>query len=350
MAGYDKKEIRNIAFTYVGTVIGAGFATGKEIVEFFSINGGFGTFGIIVSTFLFSLLGTKIMLIANENKLQSAQAFNVMLFGNIGGNIINGLLFFVLLGVTSVMLSGAGAIFHDHLKFNPILGSIIFIILTFIILLKGTVGLFSLNNTVVPIMCLYVVTIFINANIDKIFSPNIDLGSIIPTTYHLNSNVLTNPITYVCLNMALAQAVLVPIGAECTNKSSLKIGGILGGVILGMILLISHFSISTINHFKDFEIPMAEVIKQIHPFFYFLFLFVILAEIFTTLVGNIYGMTKQLTGTYKINQPIIVLTILIVCFFISIIGYGPLLTFLYPLIGWITFIVMITLLRPSRKN
>jgi len=350
MAGYDKKEIRNIAFTYVGTVIGAGFATGKEIVEFFSINGGYGTIGIIISTFLFSVLGTKIMLIANEHKLKSAQAFNVMLFGNIGGNIINGLLFFVLLGVTSVMLSGAGAIFHNHLNFNPLIGSIIFITLTFIILLKGTEGLFNLNNTVVPIMILFVVTVFINANFDKLFSARTDFVSIFPTTYQLNSNVLTNPITYVCLNMALAQAVLVPIGAECTNKSSLKIGGIVGGIVLGIILLISHFSISTITHFKDFEIPMAEVIKQVHPFFYFLFLFVILAEIFTTLVGNIYGMTKQLTGTEKTNQPLIVLMILIVCLFISIIGYGPLLTFLYPLIGWITFIVMLTLLRPSRKS
>jgi len=350
MASYDKKEIRNIAFTYVGTVIGAGFATGKEIVEFFSINGGYGTIGIIISTILFSILGTKIMLIANEHNLKSAQAFNVMLFGNIGGNIINGLLFFVLLGVTSVMLSGAGAIFHNHLNFNPLFGSVIFISLTFIILLKGTEGLFNLNNTVVPIMIFFVVTVFINANFDKLFSSNIDLGSIFPTTFHFNSNVLTNPITYVCLNMALAQAVLVPIGAECTNKSSLKIGGIVGGILLGIILLISHFSISTISHFKDFEIPMAEVIKQIHPFFYFLFLFVILAEIFTTLVGNIYGMTKQLTGTDNTNQPLIVLLILIICFFISIIGYGPLLTFLYPLIGWITFIVMLTLLRPSRKS
>ena len=41
--------------TYIGTVVGAGFATGREIVEFFTVNGLYGTIGICVSGFLFGL-------------------------------------------------------------------------------------------------------------------------------------------------------------------------------------------------------------------------------------------------------------------------------------------------------
>ncbi|UPM56031.1 YkvI family membrane protein [Gottfriedia acidiceleris] len=343
------KEARNIAFTYVGTVIGAGFATGKEIVEFFSINGVYGAMGILFATILFCWFGTKIMTIAHTYKLNSAQQFNVLLFGELGGNIINGLLFFVLIGVTSVMLSGAGAVFKNYLHFDSFIGSLLFIILTFMVLRKGTSGLFSLNNTVVPIMCAFIVAVFINSHLPFTMH-EITLDHILPSINTLNYTVFTKPITYVCLNMALAQAVLVPIGFECKEKSSIVQGGVLGGLILGTILLLIHLNVSGVTNFQQYDIPMVEVIKKIHPIFYYFFLMVILAEIFTTLVGNIYGMSRQINSYIRLNTNVVVILLLICCLFISIIGYGPLLTFLYPLIGWISFLVILTLLKPKKSS
>lgn len=342
------KEVRNIAFTYVGTVIGAGFATGKEIVEFFSINGAYGAIGIIISTILFCWFGTKIMTISHSYNLSSAQQFNVLLFGEIGGNVNNALLFFVLLGVTSVMLSGAGAVFHNYLHFNSLIGSFLFVILTFIVLRKGTSGLFSLNNTVVPIMCAFIVAVFINSHMP--FTTNHSIFSeFLPKINDLNYSVFTKPIIYVCLNMSLAQAVLVPIGSECKEKSSIIYGGTIGGLILGIILLLIHLNVSTVEHFSQYEIPMVEVIKKVHPIFYYFFLMVILAEIFTTLVGNIYGMARQINAVFSFNSHFTILILLVSCLFISVIGYGPLLTFLYPLIGWVSFIIILTLLIPKKS-
>lgn len=51
-----------IAAVYVGTVVGAGFATGKEIVEFFSRFGFIGMIGILIGGYIF-IFGLKI----NEN-------------------------------------------------------------------------------------------------------------------------------------------------------------------------------------------------------------------------------------------------------------------------------------------
>jgi len=77
---------------------------------------------------------------------------------------------------------------------------------------------------------------------------------------------------------------------------------------------------------------------------------VILAEIFTTLVGNVYGMSRQISSIIRLNNDLVVILILICCLFISVIGYGPLLTFLYPLIGWISFFIILTLLKPKNKS
>ncbi|HZG73426.1 MAG TPA: hypothetical protein VEY51_17960, partial [Chondromyces sp.] len=50
-----------VAAVYIGTIIGAGFATGKEIVEFFSQYGLYGLFGMLFGGYLFISMGTKIM-------------------------------------------------------------------------------------------------------------------------------------------------------------------------------------------------------------------------------------------------------------------------------------------------
>ena len=50
-----------IAAVYVGTVVGAGFATGREIVEFFSRFGFIGLISMIMSGYILIFLGSKLM-------------------------------------------------------------------------------------------------------------------------------------------------------------------------------------------------------------------------------------------------------------------------------------------------
>ena len=52
-----KQSIFTLASVYVGTVIGAGFASGQEILQFFGKHGYKGILGVMVITVLFSLLG-----------------------------------------------------------------------------------------------------------------------------------------------------------------------------------------------------------------------------------------------------------------------------------------------------
>ncbi|WKB35304.1 hypothetical protein QS257_17090 [Terrilactibacillus sp. S3-3] len=44
-----------IAATYIGTIVGAGFASGKEVIQFFTQFGEFGTLGVAASGALFYL-------------------------------------------------------------------------------------------------------------------------------------------------------------------------------------------------------------------------------------------------------------------------------------------------------
>ena len=50
-----------IASAYIGTVIGAGFASGQEVLQFFSAYGWLGLFGVLTSSLLFFFVGYSVL-------------------------------------------------------------------------------------------------------------------------------------------------------------------------------------------------------------------------------------------------------------------------------------------------
>ncbi|TGU91767.1 hypothetical protein EN829_060920, partial [Mesorhizobium sp. M00.F.Ca.ET.186.01.1.1] len=121
-----------IAFTYIGTVVGAGFASGKEIVEFFVQYGTQGLIGIVIATSLFVWAGIRVMLISYRIQANSYQEVSTYLFGHPFGTVFNTLLLTVLLGTTSVMLAATGAIFWESFRLSPQIGIWLSMILIFV--------------------------------------------------------------------------------------------------------------------------------------------------------------------------------------------------------------------------
>lgn len=78
-----------IAFIYVGTVIGAGFASGREIIEFFAVYGLKGSWGIFISCILFAFIGGVLLVKVYNNKIESFNELSNELFGNKIGCIVN---------------------------------------------------------------------------------------------------------------------------------------------------------------------------------------------------------------------------------------------------------------------
>lgn len=335
----DWTQAFQIAAVYVGTVVGAGFATGKEIVEFFSRFGFFGFISILMSGYLFIALGSKLMRMAALIDAKSYQEFNEYLFGKWPSRVINVFMLFMLLGVSAVMLSGAGAIFEEQLGLPKAVGVFLTIFLSFIVMLVGTKGLFAVNTFVVPVM----ITFSIILMVYSVQLPNfINQLLFIPHSEDGWKSVIA-PFSYVALNLGLSQAVLVPIATEIKDDWTIKWGGILGGSALTIILIASHFTLIMLPNLELYNIPMAIVMKNLAPFFYWIFVLVIYGEIFSSVIGNVFGLDRQLKQYLDIPTMVSVTLIFAVSYLISLVNYGTLLSFLYPLFGYICMIFFILL-------
>jgi uncharacterized membrane protein YkvI len=335
----DWTQAFQIAAVYVGTVVGAGFATGKEIVEFFSRFGFFGLISILMSGYLFIALGSKLMRMAAHIDAQSYQEFNEYLFGKWPSRVINVFMLFMLLGVSAVMLSGAGAVFEEQLGLPKAVGVFLTIFLSFLVMLVGTKGLFAVNTFVVPVM----ITFSIILMLYSVQMPHfIDQLLFVPHAEDGWKSVIA-PFSYVALNLGLSQAVLVPIATEVKDDWTIKWGGILGGSALTLILIANHFTLIMLPNLQMYNIPMAIVMKNLAPFFYGIFVLVIYGEIFTSVIGNVFGLDRQLKQYLPLSTMVSVTLIFVVSYLISLVNYGTLLSYLYPLFGYVCMIFFILL-------
>ncbi|MGG0822137.1 hypothetical protein ABE099_04605 [Paenibacillus turicensis] len=325
----NAQKVVQIAFTYIGTVVGAGFATGREVLQFFTQYGKWGTFTILLASILFIWLGTKMMLLAQKIKAVSYEDLNRQLFGVHIGRILSFFTLIILIGVNSVMLAGAGSVFSEHLGLYYQTGLWITIISTFFLLHRGMKGIIQLNSVVVPLMLTISLVIIINT----IYSPQSANFITLESDFSLLS-IWAAPLLYTSFNLSMSQAVLVPMGGMIENRKVIIWGGILGGLGIGFMLLAAHFALSSqMPGIMQFEIPMGHIARQLGHAIQLIYVILIFMEIFSTFVADIYGVTLQLKQYIPVSAKIISIFILMICYITSQFGFSSLLSLLYPIFG-----------------
>lgn len=342
------KNVFQIGFTYIGTIVGAGFASGQEILQFFTRFGWMATLTIAFSSLLFVWLGTKLMLLAHELKAKSYEDLNRYLFGDRLGMWYSMFTLVILFGITTVMLAGAGSVFKEYFRLSYQLGLLVTLACAYAVLANGLKAIISVNSFVVPFMLVFSLLIVLST-LDTPQAGN---------WFHLHSNyslgkIWTAPFLYTAFNLATAQAVLVPLGSSVRDKSTVYWGGLVGGCGIGLMLLASHFALSArMPDISQFEIPMGQLTENLGSLVQMLFVFLIFSEIFTTYIADIYGLTLQIHQRTGWALRPIILTLLGGSFLVSQIGFSQLLSTLYPLFGMISmawFVMMVWRNHPKEK-
>lgn len=315
--------------------------SGREILTFFTQYGWVATITIGITSILFIWIGTKQMLLAYHTQSRSYEDLNRLLFGDRFGHFISQFMGIVLFGTICVMMAGAGSIFSEHLHLPYQFGLLVTMLLAFAILAAGIEAIVAVNMVIVPIMLLFTAIIVITS----MSSPDAANWLILPNTVH-PIKVWIAPFLYASLNLCMAQAVLVPLGANVHHPTILVRAGWIGGCLMALLLFAIHFSLSTqMPHIAQYEIPTAFLIYTLGPMVQFIFLVVIYSEIFTTLIADAYGLSSQLLQHLRIHPYLLIFLILAGGYGISQIGFSTLVSVLYPLFGIVSLAWMYMLIQ-----
>ena len=146
-------SILKVVFVIIGTLIGAGFASGQEIYTFFFSYGINGMIGIIVSGSIIGLTIYKTFKILEKNNIKNYKEFlNVFIKNDKIKEFANAIINIFILVSFYIMIAGFGAYLKQEINLNSILGSSILAILCFILFKTNINGIVKINEILIPIL------------------------------------------------------------------------------------------------------------------------------------------------------------------------------------------------------
>lgn len=340
-----------VAATYIGTIVGAGFATGQEVLQFFTKFGVLGLVGLIITTIMFIIFGYIIMDLGKQLNAKSHLEIIKYSGGKVIGILIDIIITFFLFGALTAMIAGTGALFTQQFNFPGILGTIIMGVLTAFTVLKGINGVIKAISFVVPFLLVSVIGISIYSIINT--PPDLSATSQVIGESGLVTNWLLAAILYVSYNTIISIAVLGPLGVQAQDKKAIKMGAILGGLGLGVGSIMIYLAISgNILDVANLEVPMIYIAGAISPVIQMIYAIVLIAEVYTTAVGSLYGFVSRITNVEKSSAKgrVIIIVSTIVAMLASQLGFSNLVKYLYPLVGYGGIVLLASLLYIKFKK
>ena len=344
-----KISVPKAAGAYIGTIVGAGFATGQEVLQFLCLSLP-GILGIALSTFLFIVFGFLIMELGMKLDAKSHLEIIRHASGSFFGKIIDFIITFFLFGALTAMLAGTGALFSQQFGISSLAGSIFMAVITLLTVLTGIHGVINSISYVVPFLLAAVAGVSIFSIINS--PPQITTASL-PAQSNLITNWFLAAVLYTSYNTVISISVLGPLGDQADNKKTVFYGSVLGGLGLGAGSFLIFLALSgNISEAARLEVPMVYIAGKISPFMQTIYAVVLIAEIYTTAVGSLYGLSARLSGAGKnpAKNKTVAICASIFAFFASCFGFSNLVKYLYPLVGYGGIILLASLIFAKVKN
>ena len=334
------KEIFVIVFTIIGALIGAGFASGQELYSFFYIYGIKGIYGIIVTSFLITILIYKILKIIYIKKITNYDEFLSVFIKNKKITKMNNLILNILLLVTFyIMIAGFGAYFEQEIGINKMFGSLILIIMCFCVFQTSVEGVIKISRYIVPILILAIIGIGL---INLLTINNLDTNII-----DYKTNWLLSSITYSSYNIILLIPVLISLKNQIKREKNIKYIAIISGAITAILAIIIYTLLMRIDiDISKLEMPVVYMIRTFYEKFKTIYAFIILVSIFTTAISIGTGLLQNLNKKGK-SYTQFVIFLCITSLIISNFGFSNLVKNVYPFFGYIGIIQIVLILSKN---
>ncbi|HYH01482.1 MAG TPA: hypothetical protein VEC37_00120, partial [Bacillota bacterium] len=234
MKQQNYQAVFNIAATFIGTVVGAGFASGQEIYQFFTIYGQYGSAGLILATVILGTIANKIFKIGLQLQTHSYRDILAYLLGPVLLPVADFFLLLFFLLLIGVMFAGSGTVFRElNLDYAWGIGLTLLVLIG--VLYRGLPGLVKVNVVVIPLM-------FIACLIVAVYALLTRCNAVSQPVAH--GNWILAAVQFSSYNLILAVPVLLALANDYPDSRLLGLGGWLGSIALGILALLIHGSIS----------------------------------------------------------------------------------------------------------
>jgi len=332
-------KIISYAGSYFSAVVGAGFASGQEIMIFYTRYGVSSLVAIFLATILFIWVGLRFANLGNQLETDNLKPVMISLCGKYIGKAFDIILLFFMFASMAIMISGGGTALEQYFGVNPYLGRIAMGLGAILIVSYGLRATLRINGFLGSIIVLA-------ALIVAIYSIAFSTGTLAEARQliananysHPAPNIWISVLIYVTYCVLGANgALLISIGNNEKNPT-LRRAGIIGGAVALGVALLSINAAMLLNYARvaGSELPFVELARVTYGA-------ILVAAIFSTAIVGLYGIVSRVSTCGTRQGVLIAVGVTVVATLAGFVPFSTLVGTVYPVKGYIGLIVFIAL-------
>ncbi len=328
-----------ITSLYIGVIMGAGFASGRECWQFFGVFGAKGYYGAIASTLCFVLLACMLTYIARSKGTADLGRLISPFDNRYIDGIIGWVLAIIYYTMIIAMTAAGGSLLNQQFGISKIFGGIIIAVLCAVTVLGDFERVSGIFRLIIPVLfCVGILTILLTIRAD--FAQSGAVSGYQPG--RMSPNWPVSALVFMAYNTL---GMITMAGSSAVNARDNKnayTGAILGTVCLGALTILLLRALLTDMAFSgSLDLPMLGYSARISPVLNVIYAVVLYGAVYSTGASTYYGFSTKLPQG-KMKQ-IIIVAGAAAGFLLGLTGFKRLVEFLYPAQGYIgiLFIILI---------
>lgn len=321
-----------VIFVLIGTFVGAGFASGKEIFNFFTLYQECSFFSIFLFTILLFLCIYKCFTIKSTFGLTSYQDFlehleeKHVLFKH---HFFLWIIRIFLASSFYMMVSALSTLFLCQFHLAKWMTILACVLLCYPILFQKNIHfIYMINSILMPVLILFVFALCLK----NIHFQNINFPTFMHGSQFFKSIVMG--LLYFSYNSLLLIPIIFDLKFKHPfhQKINFQIAFWYAFIIFIMTFLLNTLLLGFYHAIDKIELPVLFISTKsggLFPYFYFL---VILSSIFTTMISSGYAFISNFHQNHFRFKLILFLLLSLI---FSSFSFSSLINFFYPLFGWI---------------
>lgn len=345
------KRSAAIAMAVVGLIVGAGFASGQEMMQYFVAFGRMGIWGAVMAGIIMAASAAAVLSLASYFLADEHTAVFDRIASPIMSRVLDIAVMITLFSTGFVMFAGAGSNLNQQFGLPIWAGSVIMMILVL------AAGMLDVNkvSAIIGGITPFIILFLVGAAVYSIINADGTLAELEPSTADLLTtlpNWWVSALNYVGFSLMVAVSMAIVIGGTQTNPREAGIGGLAGGITYGGLLVLCSVALFySVEAVGGDDMPMLTIVDRVNPTLGIAMAIVVYGMIFNTAIGMFYALGKRLTRNDKGKfRPVFVGSV-VIGFGLSFIGFQTLVSTVYPALGYIgiALIVVVVIARISGR-
>ncbi len=330
-------NVFKISSVYVASTIGAAFASGQEIIKFFTRFEVKSSFGVLLAGVFFAIVAIAVLDIVYFYKVKNSGELLGILGGNYVGKVFEYMSLVFSFCIYIVMIAGAAALWNRLIGYSYASGIILMTILCTLLISFNIKGILTVSEILTPLMIggvLYLgVKVIFRSH--AVFSQGISL----------TNNWLVYAFLYVCYNSILNVLVMSSMGPLLTTRKTSVYSGILGGTLLFFAMWVLnralYFSFGSI---QNTELPMLEISAVSGKLDLVMYACILAFALLTTAISSGYCCVECFEKYTKTPRWVLNICLGMLAVPLANQGFSRIIDVIYPLFGYLGSTLFILLL------